>query len=157
MDFRQIESGPTFEIYEGPTCVMRVDWTHAAFRAIYVGHIAAACAAPLIKRSEAMVRAGQAPFALFHDAWGATGYESGMRVEMTQWTEKNRGTVKELHMLTQSKILSMAVAVIGLTLPGLMKGYSKRQDFDVLVKRAGLPLNPSMPDFSPAPIAGMAR
>jgi hypothetical protein len=103
------------------------------------------------------MRAGQAPFTVFHDTWAATGYESGLRVEMTKWTEKNKGAVKAVHMLTQSKIAAMAVAVVGLALPGLIVGYSTRHDFDVLTKKAGLPLNPPMPAFSPSSSAGVAR
>jgi hypothetical protein len=103
------------------------------------------------------IRAGQSPFVVFHDMWAVKGYESGFRVEMTKWAEKHRGEVKEVHMLTQSKIVSMAISVVGLALPGLMKGYSQRHDFDVLAKKAGLPLNPPMPVFSASPSAGVAR
>jgi len=155
--FHQLDAGPNFELYEGPTCLLRVDWVRSAIRAIYVGHVAAACAQPLIRHSEAMIRTGQAPFTLFHDAWLVTGYESGMRVDMVEWEKKHPGMTKELHMLSQSKIMGMAVAVINLAIGGAMKSYSKRQEFDVLVKKAGFALNPSMPMFSPSPAAGVAR
>lgn len=155
--FRQIDSGPTFELYEGPTCLMRVDWANSVYRSIHVGHVSAECAAVLLRRNDAWIRLGQSPFVVFHEMWAVTGYESGFRVEMTKWAEKHRGAVKEVHMLTQSKIVSMAISVVGLALPGLMKGYSKRHDFDVLVKKAGLPLNPTMPVFSASPSAGVAR
>lgn len=155
--FRQIESGPTFEIHEGPTCLLRLDWGPSTIRATYVGHVMAECAQPLIRRSEAVMRAAQAPFTSFQDAWLVTGYESGMRVNMVEWAKKNPGATKEVHILSQSKIMGMAVAVMNLALGGVVKGYSKRQDFDVMAKRMGLPLNPPMPAFSPSPSAGIAR
>jgi hypothetical protein len=155
--FRQIESGPTFEIHEGPTCLLRLDWGPSTIRATYVGHVMAACAQPLIRRSELMMRAGQGPCTSFQDAWLVTGYESGMRVNMVEWAKKNPTATKELHILSQSKIMNMAVAVMNLALGGVVKGYSKRQDFDVMAKRMGLPLNPPMPAFSPSPSAGIAR
>ena len=136
---------------------MRLDWSPLGYRSIHVGHVSADCAAPLIRRTETMMRAGQAPIVVFHDMWLVTGYESGFRVNMTKWTDKNKNAVKEVHLLTQSKIVSMAVAVVALTLPGLMAGYSKRQEFDVLAKKIGLPLNPPLPTFSPSPTAGVAR
>lgn len=158
--FRQIDSGATFEIYEGPTVLMRMDWAVTsgyAVRLTYVGHIATECSQPIIRRYEAMMRAKQTPFAVFNDGWAATGYETGMRVAMVTWTQKNPNATKELHFLTQSKLMNMGIAVMNLALGGMMKAYSKRQDFDVLCKRAGLPLNPQMPEFSPSLPAGAAR
>jgi len=149
--FREVEKGPTFEIYQGPLCVQRLDWTRdGAVRSIYVGHIGVECAEHIFRRWEALVRAKQR-ITMLHDAWETTGYESGFRVDLTKWTQKNPSAIGAVHMVTRSKLVNMAVSVVSLALPGLVTGYSKRSDFDLLAKKLGLPLNPPIPQgFAPA-------
>jgi hypothetical protein len=98
-----------------------------------------------------MVRAKQ-PITMFHECWETNGLESGFRVDLTEWVKKHPGAVAEIHVLTQSKIVAMAVSVANLALSGLLKGYSKRTEFDVLCKKRGLPLGVPLPTFTPRAI-----
>jgi hypothetical protein len=155
MEFRQIENGPTFEIYQGATCVVRVDWTPMAVRTIAVGHAQAEAAEAVTRRFEAQIRAGRATFIHFLDVWDYTGHESGFRTGFVDWTQKHPGVQKEVHVLTRSKFMNMAIAVANLALSeSLVRAHSKRTDFDILVKKTGIPLNVSMPAFRPASAAG---
>jgi hypothetical protein len=130
-----------------------MDWSASAVRSIGVGHLQADVAAVTTQRFEAMMRAGRAPFVHYFDAWRSTGYESGWRVGMVAWTQKHPGIQKEVHVLTQSKVVNMAIAVTNLAVRDLVKGYSKRQEFDILVKKAGIPVDPPMPALRASPDA----
>lgn len=146
---REIEKGPNFEIYEGPLCIQRLDWTReGALRSTYIGHLMGECADTIIRRWEVMHRAKQ-PITMLHDAWDATGYESRVRVDLIEWGKKNPSAIAAVHILTQSKVVAMSVAVSNLVFPGLVAGYSKRIQFDVLAKKLGFALNPTMPKFTP--------
>jgi hypothetical protein len=147
MVFHEVEKGPGFATYQGPLGVVRTDWNGGTVRFIYVGHIEAAVAPVCIQRWDAALRAAPS-VVMFMDYWDATGYDSAWRVDCTEWGKKNPGRVSQAHVVSRSKLLNMAVSVAGLALPGLViKSYGKRAEFDVLAKKAGLPLNPPMPQL----------
>lgn len=144
---REIEAGPTFEIYQGASCLQRLDWTReGAVRITHVGHIETWCAERLTQRWDALVRAKQR-ITPFEDCWDATGYESGYRIACTAWTKAHPSVTTGIHFLTRSKLLNMAVSVVSLALPGTVTGYTKRQDYDIVLKKFGLPVTISMPEF----------
>jgi len=147
---RAIETGPNFEIYKGALCLQRLDWTReGAVRITHVGHLETWCAERVIQRWDALLRSKVQRITPFEDCWDATGYESGYRVLCTGWTKANPGVSGGVHFLTRSKLLNMAVSVVSLALPGMVTGYSKRQDFDLMLKKSGLPVTVAMPDFKP--------
>jgi hypothetical protein len=43
----------------------------------------------------------------------------------------------------------MGVSVASLVLPGLLISYGKRQDFDLMLKKHGLPVTIALPAFKP--------
>lgn len=145
--FREIESGPNFEIYKGAACLQRLDWTREGnLRTTHVGNVEAWCAERIILRWDAAFRAKQR-FAVFHDFADATGYESGLRVALTAWAKEHPGAQSGVHFYTRSKIVSMGVSVASLVLPGLLTNYPKRQDFDLALKKFGLPVTIAIPEF----------
>jgi hypothetical protein len=144
-EFHEVERGSNFAIYQGPMCVVREDWSGPAIRFTYVGYITAQAAPAYVQRMTSIART-QSRILLFQDFWEATGYDSAWRVECTKWGKDNAAKVAETHILSRSKILNMGVSVVALALPGVViKSYGKRADFDILAKKAGLPLNPSIP------------
>ena len=55
-EFREIDKGPTFEVYEGEVCVQRLDWTRdGAVRSTVVGHYMGECADSLIRRFRGLI------------------------------------------------------------------------------------------------------
>jgi hypothetical protein len=148
-----IESGSTFELYKGPQCLQRLDWTRAgteaAMRMTHVGHMEAWCADRIIVRWNALLRLGVKRITNCHDCWEATGYESGFRIKNVAWSKEHPGVHAGIHFLTRSKLLNMGFTVVSLALPGLVNSYGKRQDFDLLMKKLGLPVTVVMPEFKP--------
>jgi hypothetical protein len=121
-----------------------LDWSGRNIRTIFVGQIGGGCAQALIK----VWSRTKSDFVQFFDYWDATGYESAYRVDTVDWVKKNPGKLVETHVISRSKILNMAVSVASLAVPSVMvKSYGKRAEFDILAKKAGLPLNPPMPQL----------
>ena len=143
--FREIERGPTFEIYHGAGCTNRLDWTRQGIvRTIMMGHAGVASAEAIIRRFEVVVRFTGRITALY-DVWDLTGYDSDFRIELTKWGTKNRSTIDAIHATTRSKMVNMGLSVANLAMGGILTPYGNRADFDAVAKRFGLPLNPSMP------------
>lgn len=142
--FRELEKGPSFEIYQGPQITQRIDWNAQAMRSIYAGQVGSECAAPLIRRWEQALRSRQ-PITMFHDFWDVTGLDPAFRNEISEWTKKNRAAFAAVHMLSNSKPVSAAIGVLSLAVPGLIHEYGKRPDYEPLWMRAGLPRNPALP------------
>ncbi len=144
---REVEKGPAFATYEGSACVVRADWSVGAVRLIYVGHIETAVAQVCIKHWAAAMRTAPKVI-LFMDYWDATGYETGWRVEATAFAKKNDSKISHSYILSRSKLLNMAVSVAGLAVPSVvLKSFGKRVEFDVEAKKAGLPINPPLPQL----------
>jgi len=153
-NFREIERGTTFEVHQGSMCAQRIDWTRTgSVRIIVVGHASVDVAEVIIRRLDSVLRSKVRITALY-DLWDTNGYESGVRVELTKWGQKHRADVEMIHFLSRSKLANMAVSVVALAMPGLVTGYGKRAEFDVLARKLGFPLNPPMPGGF-APSAGL--
>ncbi len=146
--FHEVERGPTFEIHQGAQVTQRLDWSGQALRSIYAGHATAECAATCIRRWEAALHSRQ-NINMFHDAWDMTEHESAFRTEITDWCKKNPSVFTGFHILHRSKVVGTMIGVLSLAVPGLkINQYAKRADFDVLARKAGLPLNPAMPPLT---------
>ncbi|MEP7121032.1 MAG: hypothetical protein ABJE95_08990 [Byssovorax sp.] len=144
-NFRSIEKGSTFEVYQGTGRANRLDWTReGAFRTIIIGHAGGESAEVMIRRFEAMLRISPRITALY-DVWDLTGYDSEFRIELTKWGMKNRASVLALHSVARSKLVNMGLSVANLAMGGIFTPHGKRADFDAIAKRLGLPLNPTMP------------
>ncbi len=147
--FREIESGPNFEVYQGALSVQRLDWTSQGhIRTTHIGYMEEWCPDRIIIRWDAAFRAKQ-KFHVFHDFSRATGYESGFRVKLTAWAKAHPDAQSGIYVHTTNKLVSMGVTVASMALGGLLTNAPKRQDFDVALKKYGLPVNVSLPDFKP--------
>ena len=51
------------------------------------------------------------PIGVFDDWWGATGYDTPVRTDLTKWMEAHVANVSGVHILVRSKIVSMGIAV----------------------------------------------
>jgi hypothetical protein len=146
--FHEVERGVSFVTYQGSQSIQRLDWSGTTIRSMYVGYIEGWCASTLCQRMDAMLRT--APNVnLLVDYWEATGYETAFRTDSVAWAKNNPGKITEVHVISRSKILNMVVSVASLAVPAVMvKSYGKRAEFDIFAKKAGLPLNPSMPKLA---------
>jgi hypothetical protein len=142
---REVEKGVAFEVWQGPTGAMRMDWTRqGVHRMILAGHGYVEYAAPLLRRWDAVLRfTGRAT--LLVDLWDTPAYDSALRVAMTGWGVKHRTDMDALHVLTSSKIVGMGVSVANLAMGGIVTAYTQRATFAPLAKKFGLPINPVMP------------
>jgi hypothetical protein len=145
--FHEVERGATFATFQGPTCVLRGDWSNGVVRSIFVGHIEAGCAQACIQFWQAGLRTAP-KIMLLQDFWDATGYDTPWRTGTTDYAKKQADKFIGAHILSRSKILNMGVSVAALAAPSwVVKSYGKRVDFDLVAKQAGLPLNPPMPQL----------
>jgi hypothetical protein len=145
-----VEKGPLFEIFQArqgdkPAGAIRFDWTRqGAFLQTIVGHGHGAYVAPFSKMAEAaLAHTGRLTF--FTDFWEMTTYDSALRTGNTQFALKHFAKIDGSHVLVQSKLVAMGVSVGTLATNGLIKGYSKRIEFDILLPKHGLPVKRSMP------------
>ena len=75
--------------------------------------------AQAILRSVNAVYANCGRVKIFHDWLGVTGYTSGARKLLTDWTLEHR-TNTDVSMLFQNRILAMGVSVAALAVPGIV-------------------------------------
>jgi hypothetical protein len=146
----QVGSGPNYEVWQAPTGVLRLDWNRLGIvAATVVGHGHADFGLQSTRRWDTAIRAGT-KITILVDFWEMLTYDSGVRTSMTNWSLAHRASIASVHVLTRSKLVAMGVAVGNLALGGLLKPYSTRASFDVLLKSHGLPVNPAMPKPSNA-------
>lgn len=75
--------------------------------------------------AQAILRGANAVYAssgrvhIFHDWLGVTGYTSGARKLLTDWTREHRSNTG-VSMLFQNRILAMGVSVAALAVPGIV-------------------------------------
>lgn len=142
---REIEKGPSFEVWQGPSGAMRNDWVRGGImRGILRGHGHAEFAAPLVRRWDALLKS-DGKVTIFGDFWEMTTYDSGFRVETSGWLVKHRNDLAAVHVVTQSKLVSMGIAVVNLALGGIYTVHTSYADFERAARRYGLPGTPSMP------------
>jgi hypothetical protein len=140
-----IESGPAFEVYQGPFCVQRHDWlTKGVFRQTVVGYATIENAEISITRYSALQRPGTR-WTKLYDWWDLTSYEPQFRLELLKWVKLHGDTTERVYSLSRSKVGNMGLAVTKITVGELLTNYDKRADFDVVCKKLGLPVKPLMP------------
>ncbi len=72
----------------------------------------------------------------FIDAERLDGYDPPVRTMPTDWLKKNTAKVVAQHMLVKSQIARMGLAVAGLALGAVIRGYTSRADFDRAIESA---------------------
>lgn len=72
---------------------------------------------------------------IFDDFSGLEGYTSQARIELTAWTRKNLSKIGGIHILVQSKLVAMGVAVANIAL-GNVSSYTNRAAFEAAITRA---------------------
>lgn len=123
---------------------MRLDWSRQGHvRVIVLGHGNADYADAVVARWES-VRRINGRVTLYIDFWEMQTYDSGLRVGMTGWATKHRDCVDGVHVVTRSKLVSMGVSVANLAMGGIFTTHVQRAEFDALMMKLGLPLNPPM-------------
>lgn len=68
--------------------------------------------------------------ALFDDLELMTGYDSGVRVRLTEWSKEHRTRISAFHILTRSKLAAMGVTVANLALGGSIRAHVRREAFE---------------------------
>ncbi len=68
--------------------------------------------------------------AVFDDWERATGYESEVRIRLTDWTERHQLRIPETHVLAGSKLVSMGLAVAAIVLRKPLQVHSTRASFE---------------------------
>lgn len=80
------------------------------------------------KLEHALARYGS--LRVFDDWEHATGYDSEVRIRLTDWTRLNQDRIPETHILVASKIVSMGLAVAAMVLKKHIEVYSTRAGFE---------------------------
>ncbi len=84
----------------------------------------------IVEQREVILReAGR--IALFDDLEHMTGYDSGVRVRLTEWSRENRSRIVAFHILTRSKLAAMGVTVANLALGGQIRAHVRREGFEL--------------------------
>jgi hypothetical protein len=67
---------------------------------------------------------------VFVDGAGLVRYDPPIRTVPTDWLKKHTARVECQHMLVTSQIAKMGLAVAGLVLGAVIKGYTDKREFD---------------------------
>lgn len=86
----------------------------------------------LANRTQIIARCGKV--ALFDDLEDLRGYDSGVRVQLTDWSRQHRHEIVAFHILTRSKLVAMGVTVANLALGGQIRAHTRRTDFDAALR-----------------------
>jgi hypothetical protein len=101
----------------------------------FEGHACAPMADAIISRLDAEI-VSHGTIVVFDDWAEATGYDSEVRLKLTEWTGKHETQVRETHVLLRSKLIAMGMAVANLALGGHLRTYTSRTAFDAARVRA---------------------
>lgn len=99
----------------------------------FIGHLEASLVLHVKAPTDRLMAKGTMP-AVFNDWWEMTGYDSDARIQLTEWTLKNRKRMSAAHVLTQSKIVAMGVTVANLGLGGSLAVYTDRVKFEAALQ-----------------------
>jgi hypothetical protein len=102
----------------------------------FEGYACLPMADAIIERLDAEI-ATHGTILVFDDWEEATGYDSAVRLKLTEWTRQHSGQVLETHVLLRSKLIAMGMAVANLALGGNLRTYTNRAAFDAARSRAG--------------------
>jgi hypothetical protein len=99
------------------------------------GHIDGAIAAHFIEAGNAVIQR-DGKLAGFHDWAEVNTYDSAARSRLTSWGHDVRASVREVHFLTASKILSMGIAVASILLRDMLTAHRDRAEFESALRAA---------------------
>jgi hypothetical protein len=98
------------------------------------GHVTAEIVPPLLVLLEKF-GAAAGPTQFFYDLWDMHGYDSALRVQLTNFHLRNRGHLRSLHACSQSRLVKMGVAVANVVL-GIIVQHDMRSSFEAALRRA---------------------
>jgi hypothetical protein len=73
---------------------------------------------------------------LFFDTDTMTGNDSAFRHRMTEWHNNLKPETLGLHVYLRSKLIAMSVSVVNLVTGGMLKPYTKRDEFAAAMQEA---------------------
>ncbi|MFO0694563.1 MAG: hypothetical protein U0230_13465 [Polyangiales bacterium] len=95
----------------------------------FIGHATPEVVEPITSRLERAV-AQHGTLRVFDDWEEATGYESEVRVRLTEWTKRHREAIPLTHILVRSKLLAMGLSVANLAIDGGLEVHTTRAAFE---------------------------
>lgn len=113
------------------------------FLATLRGYLDADAARALSAELERRIAASAEPLHVYWDLSAVTNYHSDVRVELTRVFAANRPKVASVVVLTQSKLVTMGVAVANLALGGLVRPVKTRAEFETLIAQARVGVAPA--------------
>jgi hypothetical protein len=93
------------------------------------GHATADHLPPIVSAVGSELDAGRRPD-VFHDWELMTGYDSAVRVAITDWYRGVRDRVGKVHVLTSSRLVAMGVSVVSLAVGARVETYASRPSFE---------------------------
>jgi hypothetical protein len=138
----RVESGAGFEVWQCRSSTLRLDWRRVSIvEMVVTGHGHGEFAQPCIRRWEEALRKVDR-ITMLSDFWAMAGYDSALRLALTEWSAEHRDRVEQIHMLTRSQLVSMGATVANLALGGLIKIHTLRTSYDLAVQKLGGPPRP---------------
>jgi hypothetical protein len=132
---RKVESGTACEVWQVQSNTMRIDWSRKGIIVLtLVGHGNGEFAAPCLRRLNEALRASER-LKLAIDCWEAPGYDTALRIALTEWMVEHRSRIEQIHVLARAPMVRMGVSVANLALGGLIKTYALRPSYEVAVKQ----------------------
>jgi len=106
----------------GPTLIMRC-----------VGHASIEFAEPIATATATLFEKGRP--VVFDDWECVTGYDSALRVKLTEWHKAHEDRMERTHILVGSRLLAMGVSVANLVMGGRLDVYASRREFEAQLAR----------------------
>ncbi len=95
----------------------------------FSGHARSPVADAIIVALDAAI-AAHGSVIVFDDWHGATGYDSAVRLKLTDWTRRNAAQLRGTHVLVGSRLIAMGLSVASLALGKHFHTYSSRAVFE---------------------------
>lgn len=106
--------------------------TSTVYATAVEGYLSRDMARLIIREAGPMYRAGAV--AGFHDWFQMTGYDSGSRIDLTNWVMGHR-TESRLFIGTRSKLVAMGVSVANLALGNMIESHSSPATLEAALDR----------------------
>ena len=95
----------------------------------FEGYARVPMADAIIERLDVEIAAHETIY-VFDDWFEAVGYDSEVRLKLTEWTRRHASDVRETHVLFRSKLIAMGLSVASLALGRQIHTYARRIDFE---------------------------
>ncbi len=128
MESRRID--PQTEQWTFPRALVTVSTPRTGvLRTTVAGYATTEVGALLIQQFQsAITRFGSV--VVFDDWEAATGYDSDVRVKLTDWTRRSQSSIPEIHILVGSKIVAMGLSVAALVVSHGLHVHPHRKAFE---------------------------